>query len=646
MAKGFAGGTTLHHEVPLDEARERWLSELHFLRALHRVDSEEIPAAEASGRVTSQPVTAQISSPHYYAAAIDGMALRSRDTVGATPESPRALRLGMDGTFVDTGSALPEDFDAVVPIREIRLVSTELVEVDRPSAPWRNVRPAGEDLAAREVIVPRDYRVGPLEVGAMLAGGAVTVQVYQRPRVAILSVGSNLVPPGVPPGVGEMIDSNSPILTGLVQEAGGEPCPLGVVPERLEAVGKALREAALHHDMVLVVAGPSHRTPLVASLFEQMGELVLHGVAIKPGHSVALGTVERRPALALPYYPVSAFLTFELFARPVIEAMQGLRPREPVYEEALLADHLCSPAGVDEFLRVKLGVVGGHRVAVPVSRGAALLMSLVRADGLVHVPAALESVPSGAPVRVRRLAPERGVDGNILMLGTHDICYDLLRTHLLQANPDLQLFFANTGSEAGIDRLRRGLCHLAAAHIFDPRTGEYNVPYLREHAADLPVVLVNLFRRSLGLVVAAGNPRNITSLADLARPDVRFVNRQAGSGTRKLLDYHLALQGLDGKSIQGYEVETHTHMSVAASVSSGAADAGLAIPTAAKALRLDFVPCLPERLDLAIPKRFFNHYLMQALLGVIRSAEFLEDAARHLDGYDFSDAGKVLWQSP
>ncbi len=443
-----------------------------------------------------------------------------------------------------------------------------------------------------------------------------------------------------------MIDSNTPILTGLVHWAGGEPCPLGVVPERLEAVGRAVREAALEHDMVLVVAGPSHRTLMLATLFEQLGELVLHGVAIKPGHSVALGAVERKPVLGLPYYPVSAFLTFELFARPVLEAMLGQRPREPVVDDAYLADHLVSPAGVEEFLRVKLGGVDGRRVAVPVSRGAALLMSLVRADGLVHVPADTCSLRAGERVRVQRLQPIRRIDGNILMLGTHDICYDLLRTHLLQASPDLSLFSANTGSEAGIDRLRRGLCHLAAAHILDPQTGEYNIPYLQEKAADLPVVLVNLFQRSLGLLVAAGNPKGIVSLADLVRPDVRFVNRQAGSGTRKLLDHHLGRLGLDPGAIQGYDRETHTHMSVAATVSSGAADVGLGIAAAAKALRLDFVPCLPERLDLAIPKKLFNSYPMQALLGVIRSAEFRDEALRCLDGYDFSQAGQVLWETP
>lgn len=642
-------GQVLGHElneVPLDEARERWLSELQFLRAMRRMDSEEIPVAEAAGRVTCQAVTARISSPHYYSAAIDGLALRSTDTFTASPDTRKPLRLGEEGIFVDTGSALPDGFDAVVPIHEIRLVSTEVVEVDRPSAPWRNVRPAGEDLAAREVILPRDHRVSSLDVGAMLAGGAGVLSVYRRPRVAILPVGTNLVPPGSSPGVGEMIDSNSPILMGLVRDAGGEPCGLPVVPERLEAVEEALRAAASTHDLVLVVAGPSHGTALVASLFDRLGELVLHGVAIKPGHSVALGAVERRPMLALPFYPVSVFVGFDLFARPVLDAMLGQRAAEPVVDEAVLADDIRSPAGVEEFLRVKLGVVAGRRVAVPVSRGAALLMSLVRADGLVRVPAPVEALSAGMGVRVRRLDPVRRIDGNILLLGTHDICYDLLRTHLLQAYPDLQLFSANTGSRAGLEKLRQGLCHIAAVHLFDPETGEYNIPFVQKEMADVPLVLVNLFQRSVGMLVAGGNPKGIQGLADLTRPDVQFINRQPGAGTRALLDHHLGRLGLNPGDIRGYEREAHTHMSVAAAVSSGAADVGLGIPASAKALRLDFVPCIPERLDLAIPKKYFNQYAMQALLGVIRSSDFLVDASFHLDGYDFSEAGKVLWETP
>ncbi len=632
------------HEIPLEEALDRWFSELEFAGALERMEVEEIPTVQAVGRVTAAPVVAQISSPHFYQAATDGLAVRSTATFAATRESPVKLKLGPEGVFVDNGSALPDGFDAVVPMHEIRLVSTEVVQVDRPSAPWRNVRPTGEDLAAREVILPRDHRVGPLELGAMLAGGVSLVKVYRQPRVAILPLGSHLVAAGATPGVGQMIDSNSPILAALVAELGALPRRLPVVAERAEEVREALLMALVDHDLVIVVAGPSYGTALVAHLLGEVGEVILNGVALKPGHSLATGQVQGKPVLGLPFYPVSTFLTYKLFARPVLERKMAIPVSSPMSEPAELAVSICSPAGVEELLRVKLGIVGGRTVAVPISRGAALLMSLVRADGLVQVSAHTEELAAGMPVPVQRLTPVRPIEGNIILLGTHDITYEVINGQLMRNHPELTLFTAATGGKRGLEALKRGLCHLAAMHMFDEDEGEYNIPHVRR--ADFPVVLVNLFSREMGLVVAAGNPKGIQGLADLTRPGVQFINRQLGSGTRMLMEYHLRQLKLDTGKIRGFAQEAYTHMSAAAAVSSGAADAGLGIPATAKASRLDFVPCFTERLDLAIPKKFFNLFAIQGLLQVIRSSNFKREATAHLAGYDFRQAGTVLWESP
>ncbi len=632
------------HEIPLEEALDRWFSELEFAGALERMDVEAIPTVQAVGRVTAAPVVAQISSPHYYQAATDGLAVRSTGTFAATREAPVRLKLGPEGVFVDTGSALPDGFDAVVPFHEIRMVSTEEVQVDRPSAPWRNVRPTGEDLAAREVILPRDHRMGPLELGAMLAGGVNQVQVYRQPRVAILPVGTHVVEAGATPGVGQMIDSNSPILAALVEQLGASPRRLPVVHERAEEVREALLMALVDYDMVIVVAGPSYGTALIAHLLGEVGECTLNGVAFKPGHTVAMGQVQGKPVLALPFYPVSAFLSYKIFAKPVLERKMGLVPSTLRTEPADLAVSIRSPAGVEEFLRVKLGVVGGRTVAVPISRGAALLMSLVRAEGLVQVPAQTEDLADGSQVLVKRLEPVRSIEGNIILLGTHDITYEVINGQLMRAHPELTLFTAATGGKRGLKALEKGLCHIAAMHMFDEEEGVYNIPQVRK--AEIPIVLVNLFQRDLGLVVAQGNPKAIESLEDLVRPEVNFINRQLGSGTRMLMEYHLRQAKIDTSRIKGFGQEAYTHMSAAAAVSSGAADAGLGIPATAKASRLDFVPCFVERLDLAIPKRFFNLYAIQGLLQVIRSSTFKREATAHLAGYNFKDAGTVVWESP
>lgn len=632
------------HEVPLEEALDRWMAELEFVGALERMEIESIPTVQAVGRVTAAPVVAQISSPHYYQAATDGLAVRSTTTFAATREKPARLKLGPEGAFVDTGSALPDGFDAVVPMHEISLVSTEEVQVDRPSAPWRNVRPTGEDLAAREVILPRDHRMGPLELGAMLAGGVSSVQVYRQPRVAILPVGTHVLEAGAKPGVGQMIDSNSPIVAALVEQLGAVPKRLPVVPERQEEVREALLVALVDHDLVVVVSGPSYGTALIAHLLAEVGECTLNGVAFKPGHTVAMGQVQGKPVLALPFYPVSAFLSYQIFGKPVLERKMGLPSRLLNMEPAELAVSLRSPAGVDEFIRVKLGIVGGRKVAVPISRGAALLMSLVRADGIVQVPAQTEEVPKGTEVQVKRLEPVRSIEGNIILLGTHDITYEVLNGQLMRAHPELTLFTAATGGKRGLEALTRGLCHIAAMHMFDEEEGEYNIPQVRK--AEIPIVLVNLFQRDLGLVVAQGNPKGIKGLEDLTRPEVNFINRQLGSGTRMLMEYHLRQSKIDTARIKGFNQEAYTHMSAAAAVSSGAADAGLGIPATAKASRLDFVPCFLERLDLAIPKKFFNLFAIQGLIQVIRSSAFKREATAHLAGYDFKQAGTVLWESP
>lgn len=635
-----------HHDVPLEEALERWLLELDFLKASSRTEVESVAIDDSLGRVTASPVVARLSTPHYYAAATDGLAVRASATFAASPQNKVKIHLKDEATFVDVGAPMPEGTDAVIPVHELELVTPDEVALNRPSNPWRHVRPIGDDIAAREIVLPRDRRIGPLDVGAMVAAGAPTVQVYRRPVVAVVPVGNNLVEPGQEPELGQMLDCNGPIVAGLVRELGGEPERLPVVPERLEEAGEAIAEAARTADLVVALAGPSHGTAFLARIFSDRGEKVLHGVAVKPGQSVALGVVEGTPVVGLPFHSVAAYAAFSFFARPVLRQMIG-QPDDDAWrrEEAVLAVDIHSPQGLEEFLRVKMGIVDGRPVAVADAGGASTLMSLVRADGMLDVPADLTRLEAGSVVEVLRLAPERPLASNVLVLGTHDICYDLLRNQLHQSFPDITLHTAATGGALGLRCLKRGFCHIAAIHLFDEETGEHNIPHLKREMADHPVVLVHLFTRHLGLAVAAGNPLGVAGLEDLTRSDLRFINRQPGSGTRSLLEYHLRKLGIESAQIHGFESEVKTHMAVAAAVSGGVADAGPTISTAARALRLDFVPCISERLELAIPKRFFNLYPIRALLQVIRAATFRRDAANSFTDYDFSETGRVIWES-
>lgn len=635
-------------DVPLDEALDRWLSELEYRGAARPLENEAVPVEQCLHRITAEPVVAKLSSPHYYAAAIDGLAVRAHETFSASGDSPVRIGLEQGARFVDTGSPMPEECDAVLPFHELELVGQDAVEVRRSSNPWRNVRPIGEDIAAREVVLPRDHRIGPLDLGALVAAGLSEVKVYRRPRVAVLPVGNHLVAAGEAPKMGEMIDSNSPILGGLVQTADAVPTRLGVVKESLAEAGAALAEACENFDLVLMVAGPSHGTGFLARLFSELGDCVLHGVAIRPGHSLALGLLDGTPVVGLPFHPAPAYLAFTLFGRPVLARLNGREPSSEPWPKvkAFLAQESSAPNGVEQFVRVKLGVVDDRRIAVADAPGAPTLMSLVRADGLVRVPADSPALAVGTEVEVLRLAPERSLAGNVLLLGTHDICYDILRNLLQQSFPDVRLHTAATGGTAGLRCLKEGSCHIAALHLFDEISGQYNVPQVASQMADTPVILLHLFKRYLGLVVKEGNPLGLRGLPDLSKVGLRFINRQPGSGTRALLDYHLSQAGVDTGAIEGFDQEVRTHMAVAAAVAAGVADTGPSISTAAKALRLDFIPCISESLDLAIPKRFLAHYPVRALIQVIRGARFRSQAERHLADYDFSETGKLVWESP
>jgi putative molybdopterin biosynthesis protein len=637
-------------DIPLEEAVERWLSDLEFHRQKGELATQLVDVEDAVGRITAETVVARLSSPSYYAAAIDGLAIASHSTIGASPEEPVSLSVGESLPFVDTGSPMPAGCDTVVPFYELKLTDERSLEVRRPSAPWRNVRPIGEDLAAGEVILPKGHRVRSMDLSALIAGGIREMMVEGQPRVHVVPLGEALVEPGRLPTIGQTVDHTSPFLAALATEQGLRARRFPAIPEMRDAVTAAMLEQAARCDLLILCAGHERGTTLLATALAEAGECTLHGVSIRPGHSVVLGFIKNTPVLGVSSHPVPAFLGFSLFGLPVFRGLSKRRSKEELWpwpvDKARLAIGCDSAAGVEEFLRVKMGVVNGERVAVAESGGHGTLMSLVRADGLIRIPAGVRHLDDGAPVDVLRLRDETNLTGHLLILGTHDISYDLIRDRLHDRYPEVRLHTAAVGGRAGLDSLKRGQCHGAAVHLFDEATGQYNLPFLQQWDWEEPVVVFQLLHRWLGLAVAPGNPMGIEGLADLTRPGIRFVNRQPGSGTRQLIDYHLSQQGVVTSDVRGYDLHAHTHMAIAAAVKGDMADAGPTISTAARSLGLDFVPCIREQLDLVFPKRFLSLYPLRALLAVLRSEGFRETAAERFHDYDFAGAGELIWESP
>jgi putative molybdopterin biosynthesis protein len=309
---------------------------------------------------------------------------------------------------------------------------------------------------------------------------------------------------------------------------------------------------------------------------------------------------------------------------------------------AKLSRHAASSLGQEEFLRVKVGRVSGALVATPVTRGAGALMSLVRADGVIRIPAESEGIGAGQEAAVELFRTGRDIENTIVCIGSHDNALDVLANFLKKRHPELSFSSAHVGSMGGLLALKRGEAHLAGTHLLDEETGEYNVSYIKKLLPEKHVMLVNLVYREQGLLVPKGNPKGIRGFEDLGRKDVVFVNRQAGAGTRLLTDMHLKRLGIDPADVKGYDREEYTHMAVAAAVLSGAADTGLAVLSAAQALGLDFIPVARERYDLAVPAEFSDTPLMQALFGIIQNDSEFRDQIAGMGGYDVSEMGRVI----
>jgi len=648
------------HDIPLAQAQARFRQALEEAGLWRVLGVETLPLDDTLlDRVLAEPVWAKVSSPNYHASAMDGFAVRAQDTQGAGPSDPITLQVGPSAYYLDTGDALPAGFDSVIPIENVEALdgagrTTEsirkpaFIRIRAAVAPWSHVRPLGEDIVATQLVLPAGHALRPADLGAIAASGHTEVMVARRPRVAILPTGSELVPLGSALKPGDILEYNSLVLAAQVRAMGAAPTRYPITIDNFDVICERVKEAAREHDLILLNAGSSAGAEDFSSkVVETLGTLYVHGVAVRPGHPVILGMVAREdasvvPIIGVPGYPVSAALTVDIFAEPILAQWQGRRPLELIEQQATLTRKIVSPPGDDDYVRVAVGRVGEKLLAAPLARGAGVITSLVRADGLVVVPRGEQGVEAGQPVRVRLYRSPSDLDRTIFCIGSHDVILDLLAQFL--SNHDRRFVSANVGSQGGLVALRRGEAHLAGSHLLDPETGEYNVSYLGQYLPDVPVKLVTLVGRKQGLLVRRGNPKGLQNLGDLARPGVQFVNRQRGAGTRVLLDYHLNRLGIAAETILGYNQDEYTHLGVAAAVASGRADCGLGIPAAAQALDLDFVPLFDERYDLVIPTLQAESSLLAPLFSVLADPAFRQAVAA-LPGYDITPMGNLLLET-
>jgi putative molybdopterin biosynthesis protein len=628
----------------LQEARDilfQTFSDLPMLAA------EKISAPDAVGRVLAEPVNALLSSPNFHLAAMDGLAVKAEITFGASAAAPKELVTDRDAFYVNTGHVLPKDTDAVIMVENVNELDEERVEIEAPVFPWQNVRRVGEDIVATELLFPQNHVITPYCVGALLAGGVFSVAVKSKPKVLIIPTGSELVDwrkletHDVKPG--QVLETNSFVLGKLVEKCGGTFMRHEMVVDDTDKIKKALKNAVKEdYQLIMVLGGSSAGSEDFAkTAILDLGEIKVHGVTIMPGKPVVIGSVENKPVFGIPGYPVSAIIAFEQFVQPLLYELLG----QPHPQKETIAvqptKKIASKLGVEEFLRVKLGEVGGRIVATPLPRGAGTITSITEADGIIRIPNHVEGINETESVSAELLRPLASIRQTIVIVGSHDNSLDVLADQLKAGHSELTLSSSHVGSMGGLMAIKRGVCHLAGTHLLDTEDGSYNLSYLKKFLPDTSVKLIHLVQRDQGLIVKPGNPKKIQGIEDLGRKDLSFINRQVGSGTRILLDYKLNQLGIKADAINGYQNEEFTHMAVAVSVLSGSEDTGLGIYAAAKALDLDFIPVVTEQYDLVVPQEYFETEAVQILLEIINSPTF-KQRVEALGGYSTKNTGTVI----
>jgi len=627
--------------IPLDEARSQFIEAL--TNANLRSETETVKTVNANHRIAAEAVYAHISAPHYNSCAMDGIALEANLTYGATDTRPVILQASQFH-WVNTGDPLPEGCDAIVMVEDVIEAEAGAVQLFSAAVPWQHVRQIGEDIAAGDMIIPSFTELTPAIQGAMLAAGVMELKVIKKPLVGVIPTGNELVSPQTDPQEGDIIEFNTTIFKGMLEDWGCDVIVYPIVRDELGLVTEAVRKAVAECDFVLLNAGSSagKKDHSVDAITEN-GEVVLHGVAIRPGKPVVLGfalkTGKVIPLVGLPGYPVSAILVMEELVRPALNLLLMKTDEERFRVDATVSRRLTSSLKYLEFIRARVGNVDGKLVAVPLNRGAGVVSSFVKADGIIEVPQDTEGFEAGVKVPVNLVRKMEDINKTLVITGSHDPLIDELIDLMKMKWPDSKVVSSHVGSLGGLMALRRGESHLGGTHLLDEETGEYNKSYVKRYFPEGGVRLIRCVYRSQGLIIAKDNPLGISSMEDMVR--VNYVNRQKGSGTRILLDYLLKQKGFDPAQIKGYEREEITHTAVAAAVASGTADAGMGILAAARIYDLGFIPLIQEQYDLLVAEKTLDHPEFLRMLEVMRSEDFAQRLVK-LGGYQLNDPGEII----
>lgn len=592
-----------------------------------------VPVVASAGFVSAEPVFAKCSSPQFHCAAMDGIAVLAEKTRLASERRPVTLKQNVDFIYVNTGNPMPDGMDSVIMIEEVVPQSDDSLQIMKPSVPWQYVRQIGEDLVEGEMIIPSNRIIRPQDLGALLSGGLEEIVVIKPIRVGILPTGSEIVQKISQVAKGKILDSSSPMLAAMVETLGGRATIYAPVIDEYASLHKALEKGLQENDMMLTIAGTSAGAKdFTADVISEMGEIIVHGVAMKPGKPTILAKALEKPVIGLPGYPASTFIAFKTFVEPLLSADQQ---NKCGVLQAKLSQRLVSSLKHEEKVRVTIGNIDGAYIAVPLTRQASSTMSLVKADGILTIPRLSEGIEAGQQVDIQLIEELEQIRKKLVLIGSHDLILDLI-------SDQMPLASAHVGSLGGVLALKRRECHCTTVHLIDEETGVYNEFLLEQYFKGEKMVLVEGVKRLQGIMVKPGNPLKIKKLEDIVNSKAAFVNRQRGAGTRQLLDYQLKSKQINASDINGYQREVNTHLAVAVSVKSDGADAGIGVYSAAMQMGLEFIPIGYEHYDFLIHGDFAHDSRVRTLINLLSLPAFKEQVLA-LGGYELDQPGRIIW---
>lgn len=616
--------------IDVELALEKYFSEISF-----DFKSEKISILDSVGRVTYKAIYANYCSPTYAASAMDGIFLFSEKIKDATEVTPVYLNEN-DFKYVNTGNPLDLSLgDCVVMIEELIELEDGNFKIIKNAKPWQHIRPIGEDIVAGEMLIKSNHKILPQDLGALITGGIKEIEVYKKPMVAIIPTGDEVIDIFKEEFKEKsVIDCNSYIFSAQIKEWGGIPHIQEKLKDNYSEMKKNLKELSKNYDVLVVNAGSSAGSKdYTKSVIEEIGEVVIHGVAIKPGKPTILGKINGKPVIGIPGYPVSAYLAMDIFMKPLLEKMTNIFNVEN-FIEGKLGKSIVSSLKHKELVRVTLHKNKDEYIVMPLARGAGITTSLSKADGILEISKSVEGIGLGERVKVRLLKPLKEIDNNLVSIGSHDIVMDLI-------GDSIKLCSTHVGSFGGILAIKQRNTDIAPIHMLDEESGEYNISFIKKYFPSEDMMLVKGVERIQGLIVQKGNPLNLKEIKDILEKNIKFVNRQRGSGTRILLDYWLKDENLDYINLKGYDYEVATHLDVAMAIKNGTAEAGLGIMEAAKIADLDFIPLAKEEYDFLINPEIKNSEKIKEFIKFLRS-DFLKKKIESLDGYSLNKPGEVI----